>query len=38
MAATGSSIVMEQDNKDIRLFLSWSGNRSNKLASIFKTW
>ena len=38
MAATGSSIVMEQDNKDIRLFLSWSGNRSNKLASIFKTY
>jgi len=38
MAAAGPSIAMGQDNEGIRLFLSWSGNRSKELASIFKKY
>jgi len=39
MAAAGPSFIMEQnDDNDIRIFLSWSGKRSSRLASIFKTY
>lgn len=38
MAAAGSSFIMEQNDNDIRLFLSWSGKKSSRLASIFKTY
>lgn len=38
MAAAGPSFIMEQNDNDIRIFLSWSGKRSSRLASIFKTY